>query len=326
MLLEDGDPAGLERDALLYMGSLGSLRKTARLLERSDTLPRVCLAWNTEPMPPPELNHRWERLGVALSPASLGITWAKPLLHMVSGPMFWMIGRAGLPAGLGRQLSPGALRFSIENLAVLERGLKAGWITHVIAATEQQRQYLAERGLDASFIPSGIHDGYGCNLGGPRDIDVLFIGRLKNNKRRQRSLDRMLAALEKRSLTVHVVSRGCFGQERTKLVNRAKVVLHLHSNEWESPFMRWYLATANGAIIASEPLRVSHPLDPHTHYISAPLQELPDAICAVLANDTRRMEIFDSCRTRITEKMSLVGSVRAILDLMSKHSIPSQGY
>lgn len=314
----DGDSAVLSTKFVLLMGSLGSLRKTARLLEKAADKNRLVFAWVSEPLPPAELTEAVERVGVALSPASLALTWSKPILQMANLPVFALLNQIERQKGSFGSISARALRFSIENLAFLRRGLSRGWINEIFVSTEQKREFLESRGFGSLFLPSGQHSGYGRDLNLTRDIDVLFIGRIGKSLRRKSAISEVFGELRNGGVKTRIVSKGCFGQDRTCLVNRARVILHLHNYPWDTPWMRWNLAAANGALMATEPLSVPYPLIPGEHYLSAPLRELPTAILDILHDESKRSKMITECQNLINTSMHLEGSINQIVERMQR--------
>lgn len=314
-LLEDGDPALLESNTVLMMGSLGSLRRTSRLLRRRKGGRPFVVAWVSEPLPPSNLPDWVHGLSQALSPVRIGTRWARPLMHAIGFPIHFAARLLALPAELRGDIETSTLRFLLENLAFLRLGLRDGWIDAIAVSTEQKRLYLADRGIENVFMPVGQQAAFGRRLDLERDIDVLFIGNVKSPKRR-RALDRVFAELRQRGLVAFKPDKPIHGEERTRLVNRARIMLNLHQYSWDTPWMRWNLAVANGAVVASEPLSVPHPLRPGTDFLSAPIEDLPREIEALVRDETRRAAMLDACTETINTEMTLEISVDRLCALL----------
>ena len=314
----EGDRAALEEDCLLLIGSLGSLRKTAKFLERAASPLPMVIAWVSEPLPPENLRPWALRVGSKLTPSRLGITRCKVPLHLLTHPAFLLIHALGQPDFPHDGQSAGSLRFLIESLAWVQRGYSRGWINEVVVSTMQKVRYLESNGIKSTFVPVGQQPLFGHDLGIERDIDVLFIGNLKSRHRR-RSLKHVFTALRNAGATVMVPDSPIHGEERTALVNRARIMLHLHNYKWDTPWMRWNLATANGAVIASETLSLPDPLIPGKDYLSAELDDLPGAILELLGDEPRRLRMLDNCRSTINDLMTQEGSIIKLIGLMEKH-------
>lgn len=300
-------------DALILAGSVGSLRRTVRALETCTNPPPV-ISWIAEPLPPVELCAWAEQLGLFLSPSRWRLTWGKPVLMTLSRPAFAIIARFGLKNAAGPVESK-AIQFAINNLAWVYRGQRRGWLKRVGVTTRQRVEFLADRGIEAEFLPAGINASYGEVRGVTRDIDVLFIGRTKLPERRQR-LNRIVDDLRQRGLTVEVRTSGTFGEKRTRLVNRAKIVLNINTYFWDTAWMRWYLATANGAAMASEPQSVPDPLRPGVDYLEAKGDALAAQIADLVADEPRRLAMVAACRDTLTQKMSTEASARRIAQIL----------
>lgn len=295
---QDGDPQALQSMVVVLLGAPASLRVTIGQIERvGPARPRV-VAWLFEPLPPPELTRRTVELAAGFSAIRTGRRWARPLMRLLSTPLdAWLARRAG------RGLTASTIRFLVDTASFAFRGRRMGWLDAIFVSTEQKRVQLADWGIAAEFLPVGQQPGFGRDLHLPRDIDLLFIGSMKSARRRA-ALARLAAEIRGHGLTMHVPDGPIWGEERTRLVNRARHLLHLHQFDWDTPWMRWCLASANGAVVISEPLGLPAPLRPGTDYLEAPL----DAIAARLADGSRdehrRLAMLAACRARIEETMT----------------------
>ena len=299
----DGDPKILDCNIVLLIGAVSSMRQTVRQLERhAKPKPKVAI-WLFEPLPPPDMPIAHIKLAARLSPIHTGKRWMKPIMHLLSRPLDAVLGQQYVG-----EFSVSMLRFLIDNFALIERGQRKGWLNHIVTSTEQKRVYLAEHEITAQFLPIGQQPVFGEHQGLKRDIDVLFIGSLKNTHR-QEQLKAMMSRLSRMGLTTYVPNEPIWGQARTQLVNRAKILLHIHNLKWDTPWMRWYLASANGAVVATSPLSVEYPLRPDIDYLSADADSLPDEIYALAIDENRRKKMVKSLQDRIAAKMTCARSV-----------------
>lgn len=299
----DGDPALLKSDIVLILGAIGSMRRTIPLLERNPNPRRIVVMWVFEPLPARVMSKIRVRLASRLSPVQTGKAWTKPVLHLLTRPLDYVL---HLPY---RDLvSTHMFRFLVDTFAMLDRGQRKGWLSHVITSTEEKRQYLESHGIDAQFLPVGQQSFFGKDMQMSRDIDVLFIGSLKS-KRRRRQLDQLMSRLAAYGLTTYIPDGPVWGEARTKLVNRAKVLLHIHNFEWDTPWMRWNLAAANGAAVASQPLSVPYPMQAGVDYLSAPIEDLAAAIRNLTQDESRRQQMVMACQATISEHMTAARSI-----------------
>ncbi len=302
-LLPDGAGEALAADVILLVGGPSSLRRTIGAVERAGPArPRVA-AWLFEPLPPPEIALPDLRQAVRYSAIRTGRRWMRPLMRLISRPH-----DSALARRLGRDLSVGQLRFFLDTASFAFRGADRGWLDATFVSTVQKQRQLAGWGIAAEFLPVGQQPAFGRDLGGPRDIDLLFIGSQKDARRR-RTLEAIVAAARARGLSAHVPEGPIWGEERTRLVNRARVLLHLHQFDWDTPWMRWNLAVANGAVVAGEPLSVPDPMRPGVDYLEAPAAALVEEIARLVADEPRRLAMLEACRDRISATMTQAGAL-----------------
>jgi hypothetical protein len=203
-------------------------------------------------------------------------------------------------------------RTVVEAYGFIDRGLREGWLDHVFVSTVGKQRFLASRGIDSTFAPVGHHPGFGEDRNLPRDVDVLFLGRLKKDNRRKR-LEAILGEIEKRGARVMVVERGCHGEQRTALLNRTKIVLNLLKYPWDTPWMRWAMSSACGALVVSEPLSDPTPLVPGVHYVEAPFDQLPATVERLLARPQDALAMARHCAHLFRTQLSLRNSLETVL-------------
>lgn len=315
----DGDPAVLHGDVVLLLGQPSGCRRTIRQIERTHPQhrPRVG-AWLFEPLPPPQMTLPLMRIATSLSALRTGRTWARPFMRVLSFPLDFGLA-LHLRAGVGAH----SLRFLIDSGAFVLRGRDFGWLDAIFVSTEQKRLQLAAWAIPSQFLPIGQQPIFGQDHGRPRDIDVLFVGSVKN-RRRKTALAQLTGQLRALGLTVHQPTSPLWGPARTDMVNRAKIVLHMHQYVWDTPWMRWYLATANGAVVASEPLSVPHPLRPGIDYLEATPQFARD-IAYLAQNETARAAMLAACRTTIETHLLQTHSIDDLSHALRALCAPSGG-
>jgi hypothetical protein len=325
-VVHDGDGAALESDCLILFGDGRSFPRFRRLLRHRATRPRIAL-WQFDPLPPTGLLDRAERLGLAAARLSLaldalprigGLSWYRFFQRWLPWPLF----RAS--AGAARDLIPAApprvrdLRGALESWGWIRRAWNEGWLDALYMSTGQRVHFLEARGVPSSFAPLGCAPGLGEDRGpGSRDIDVIFLGGLKRAGRRAERWEPLRRKLEEAGLRVTQVLRDCYGEERTALLNRARVLVHLHKLPWDTPWMRWVLATSCGVLVVSEPLGDPDPLRPGVDYVEAPASEMAAAIQARLADRSGSARMVASCEERLRDRMSMDASLRRVLGAAS---------
>lgn len=321
-IFKDGDEDILTRDCVLMMGSLASLRQTAACLESRAHSRPFTIAWQVEVLPPPTIGPKSLRLMMSISTSWFGQKWIKPFIRVLGLPLDYLVFTFGEIGVSSREINYRQLRFTVDNLSWLKRGRDRNWLDQVGASTEQKRLFLKKMGFSTFFSPAGLQKSFGRILNIERDIDVLFIGSLKSSRRRKR-VESILEQLSGLGYRVHIAPRKTQDEERTHLINRARVVLHIHQFAWDTPWMRWCFATANGAVIASEELSLPDPLRPGIDYLSATQNSLSGSIAELLSNEPKRLEMLENCTKSMKSYMSLERSLDDIKHVIEESTAKS---
>lgn len=283
----DGALEAGQADVVLVLGSanwfprlLGHLSETPRR-ER----PFVAL-WHTEPLPLP-----------------LRAGFPRPRRHARELAKVWLRDpRANDPATNYRRLAE-LSRHRLPDLLV---------VGHPAA-----RAYLRERGMAAEWEPPGYHPSYGRDLGLERDIDVLFLGTMQVPRRR-----RLIRRLRRAGVAVEVAGSWrdprYWEEERTRRLNRARILLHLARRPGEMAYARFMLGLANGALVLAEPIYDSAPYVAGEHYVSAAVEDMPATIAWLLAHEPERARITAAGRRLVTTEVTMKRSVDRILTMIGQ--------
>lgn len=176
--------------------------------------------------------------------------------------------------GIARQLDKFALRqlsrecgklpwWDTADLAARRLGLpirearhvRALWrdnlFDRILVSLESRQQFLRSIGVESTFMPFGYHPIWGQPLeSAERDLDVLFIG-APTAKRRQ-LLDQLAETLSNAGFRLTIIEGGCYGEQRTKLLNRSKIFLQLRQYPWELPRARMMMAMGCKTLFVTE--------------------------------------------------------------------------
>lgn len=294
-------------DIVFAYGPFESLVPLAnQLLAYPPTERPPLILWMTEQLPNPDLPE-WFRYSMGLfrskverwafREASYG-TWqidsrwrwltAKGHRFRYYGDLYWL-------------QQSGAL-----SLLVVSSGLTAG--------------YLQSRGFEPMLTYLGYHPDWGADLGLERDIPVLWIGKT-GSARRGRLLEQIRAALRERGIDLLKVDGVehpyVFGQERTILLNRAKIVLNLLRADWDDNSMRYCLAAPNKALVVTEPALPHSPFIPGEHIVEAPPEKIVDTICYYLSNEAERGRIVEQAYELATTQLDMKKGITGILERVS---------
>jgi hypothetical protein len=200
------------------------------------------------------------------------------------------------------------------------RRLAARGLLDVLAVTNRARQeYLAERGIEAAWVPLGYDaEHYGNDLGGGRDLDVLYLG-ARDIPRRERALRR----LRRRGVRIEVAgdyqNPAYWDAPRTQLLNRTKILLNLLRFPHDLTDSRLLLGMANRTLVISEPIYRPDPFVPGVHFVEATIEDMPHAIARYLTDATARARIVDAAYAFVTEELTLARSAARMLELVERH-------
>lgn len=291
-------------DVLLLYGPWGSFETLFRALR---AMPRelrpITLLWQGEQFPDPRLPLAvWWLVGVSRSYfetfAHLPILARTPRVRRV---FTWLTGRLH--------------RF--RYYGDIWRYRRAGLLDILAVWSPQVGEELTRRGFAPLVVGMGYYPDCGRDLGLVRDIDVLWLGK-PGSRRRRRLVERLRKELAQRGIRLMVVDgvehRYVFAEERTRLLNRTKIMLNLLRQTWDDNSMRFFLAAANGALVVSEPTLRHSDFTAGVHLVEAPLDRLADTVQAYLEDEPGREAIVERGRKLAVETLTMQATVRRLLE------------
>ena len=203
-----------------------------------------------------------------------------------------------------------------SNYFILRRLISRG-LPDVLAVTSGERAtFLAERGIDAVVAPFGYSPTEGRILDLERDIDVLLLGTMNVPHRR-----RVVRYL--RGAGVPVMTAGDYGdpslwgESRTELVNRVKIMLSLGRFPGTLGGVRFLIAMACGALVVSEPPYDPTPYVPGKHFVQASVEDMPSVIERYLADENERARIAQCAHRFVTTELTMERSFSALLEVVA---------
>jgi Glycosyl transferases group 1 len=201
------------------------------------------------------------------------------------------------------------------NSSLLRRLAGVGLPDLLLVHSPDHAEYLAEHGIAAETVPIGYAPFFGRDLGLERDTDVLFLGALDVPRRK-----RLIRRLRRAGVAVKAVGSwrdpAYWGDNRTRLLNRTKILLNLSRYPGQSSGYRLILGLANGALTLSEPVFRPEPFVPGEHFVSAAVEEMPALVERYLNDEGARKAIVDRGQTFITREATMERSVVRILGLL----------
>jgi hypothetical protein len=204
------------------------------------------------------------------------------------------------------------------NYFTIGRLHRAGIPDVLVLSSRGRQEFLAERGIPGHFAPLGCDPSMGRDLGLPRDIDVLFLGILNVPRR-----NRLLEALRRRSINLTAAGSwtdpALWGEGRTRLLNRAKILVNLARTPAEFSGYRLSLGMANKALVVSEPIHRPEPFVPGRHFAMVPVDEMADCIRHYLAAEDERRTMTETAWRFVHEEATVQRSAELLVELMDEH-------
>jgi hypothetical protein len=167
-----------------------------------------------------------------------------------------------------------------------DRLLRSGLFDHVFFRTPDCIATAVARGwcepdrcsvLLSSFDPM-VHRP----LGTAKDIDVLFVGALTPRR------ERWVAALSRRHT---VTTATAFGEDLVGLINRARIVLNIHAEDFLDTETRVYEVLGCGTLLVTEPLSSENPFSAGNLVVCSTPDEMGKAIDRFLGDAAARERV-----------------------------------
>ena len=200
----------------------------------------------------------------------------------------------------------------IERYLAFKEYLDRGLIDYSFTSSGAREKFFRSRGLDVTFIPLGYHYQFGRMLNLRRDIDVLFLGRI-NNKRRKVLIKNIAHSLHENSVSFTIID-DAYGDARTELLNRAKIVLDIPRVPWETGGVRFLMAMSCGALVVSSNLKYTAPYEPDVHFAGCSEQNIVNSIRYYLSNNAQRQKIVDNAYQFVTKYITATNMMSKVME------------
>lgn len=331
-----------EWDGFLWLGNGDGLQPFADAVAGLGRHRPPTLLWQLDPLPPPDLPPEAEEIGMRIArwdegPASAFLRGI--VSRLIPFRRQWI--RLARSWGLRRlkNLGPAGQEFAQpggETVARLSRywsfirrETERGTLDQVAASLPTRLEFLRRRGIPVTELRLGFHPAMGCEADGkdgrldnPRDYDVVFLGALRHT-RRPRLLRMLRKEWKRRGIRFLAIDRHCFGQQRSHLLSRAKIVLNLNTVPWDMPGFRFLTAVGCGTLVVSEPIRDPTPFRPGEHYVEAAIPQLPDVVEHFLRDEAAREGIVAAARRFLETEHSWDHSMLKLGSWFHAHSAVS---
>ncbi len=195
-----------------------------------------------------------------------------------------------------------------------------GLLSLLLVSTAGGHEFLEEQGIVSTFVPLALLPGDGRDLGLERDVDVLFLGSQDVPRRR-----RLIGWLRRRGVPIVAVgdwgeATGYWGERRTELLNRTKILLNLPRHGGLLSGRRMILGMANKALLVAEPIYRPEPYQAGVHFVSSELADMPEVIAAYLDDFKARDKIAAAGHDFVRNHLTLEPTVERILTLVADRS------
>jgi hypothetical protein len=194
-----------------------------------------------------------------------------------------------------------------------------GLLDHIVVSVPPRKVLLAQHGIPSQVVPVGYLPELGSFLPGiERDVDVLFLGQV--SARRRDLLNGIQSHLRRHCRAMRVVDGDCYGEERTLLLNRSKIIINLQKYRWEFPVIRLLMAMGCKTLVVSERATDSGPFIHDRHVIVRDAPDLGEALIRYLEQDEERSRIVDEAHSFVTEYFTLGSLLSDALTSISRAS------
>jgi hypothetical protein len=305
VLVSSALPFPRNLDVIISHGPHGHfLAIASQMAHRSHGDRPIFAHWNTEGLP--DLRIAW--------PLMHSLATMRSRLGMLNAPGSWW----------GRKLEELRMRswfdarmHRFRYLGDYDYAYRKGWIDVFADSSTIYAELRSQHGMPTVVAHWGATKRWCADLHLDRDIDVLWMG-CWGTKRRQQMLQQVVDGLRAQGVRVHVAdnveSPFVFDEQRTHLLNRAKITLNLTRTWYDDNYSRFALAAPNRSLVVSEPL-LPHcpPCKAGAHYVSAPIPRIVDTILYYLEHEEERQQMVECAYELCATTLSFQNSVRKIM-------------
>lgn len=188
-----------------------------------------------------------------------------------------------------------------------------GLLDTLVVTSLARAAHLQGFGFQPIVVPLGYHpDYYGSDLNLTRDIDVAFIGQI-GFRRRRRMLHRVISDLKRKGISVSVQTY-LYNQDRTRFLNRTKILINILRAPQDFVGQRLLQGAATKTLIVSEPMADSAPFVTNRHFVAASIDRLADTIQYYLQHETERRRITTEAYCFVTQHLTIDQMIARILE------------
>lgn len=197
-----------------------------------------------------------------------------------------------------------------------DRLLKSNLFEHVFVHSQKCKEIVINKKWIEPNRISVLINGFDINtqykiLNGKKDIDILHIGNI---------LPRRRLWLDKLKEEYTIVAGNAYGRDMTELINRAKIVLNVHAEEYLDTETRVFEVLGCGSFLLSEKLSAENPFIPNIHYSECrDIADMLNKIGYYLSHETEREQIALAGHIEAIEKHYYRKRAKEIADVFAKY-------
>ncbi len=201
-----------------------------------------------------------------------------------------------------------------------DRLLRSGLFDHIFVRTHTCKNVLVKKGWVSAENVSILLSGFDEVVQYPmplacKDIDVLFVGSV--TPRRRIWLDHLKKEFR-------IVEANAFGTEMTTLLNRGKIILNIHAEDFIDTETRVFEALGCRSFLITEKLSKENPFISEAHLVETDdLSQMAEKIDYYLRNDDERDKIAACGHQEALVKHTYTKRAEEIVNLFSKYIKPS---
>jgi predicted nucleotidyltransferase len=199
----------------------------------------------------------------------------------------------------------------------------SGLFSHVFVRGVACRNAVIERGWllpeQVSILLSGFDpEIFKRDTSIEKDIDILFVGSITERRKR------ILSELQKE---FHVEWQKVYGTELSLYINRAKIVLNIHAEEYLDVETRVFEVLGSGGFLITEKLAQENPFKDGVHLIETEnIEEMSKKIRWYLSHDQERNEISDHGYKEAVRSHTYDSRALFVTDIVKKYTKSTPSY
>lgn len=307
-VIEDIPAASRDFALVLLFGDVALIPWVDAMLDTARARNIPTLLWQLEPLPPRPLDNRAMATVRKLYPVlrGEGVFRSNRARRLTNRYLSWRLQQRTADVFPPAHAMPDRHRLQLVSRSYqwLHDANREGRLSEILAGIRSGATVLEQAGIRARYVPVGHHPRLGgLRPGVERDLDVVFFGSL--SRARAETLRRIERRLGDAGYKLTVISGDCYGEKRTGLLNRARIVVNLLSYPWEFPSTRLIMAMACGSLVVSSPRSDPHPFRDGMHFVQPEPGSLADTLLHYLENEAERERLARQAHAYVTGELTM---------------------